>query len=163
MKKRQVLNARDFRPTTAMTVVAHAIVRAKKGKRPSMAYCGISNPREAYQKAVNLICDAKEMFHISDLVALYFETNISLRGMDAIYEGIHFLNGKRPFTNELTYDLFGRVRDHLNSELPFLKEIEVPELRCIQDAREWAQFLEQKYGAYHEVSKMEKDRNWIAI
>lgn len=157
MKKKQVLSDNgNFRPVTAITVLAHAMVRAKKGKRPSMGYCGILNPRDAYKKATSLICNAREMFHICDLMALFTSKRISPSGMDIFYDGIHFLRGKRPQTTGLTIDLFEQIRDHLASELPFLKEIEVPEIKSQEEAVRWAQLLEKRYGAFHEVSRMGK-------
>lgn len=157
MRKKRVLSDKgNFRSITALTIVAHSMVRAKKGKRPSMGYCGILNPRDAYKKATSLICNAREMFHICDLMALFTGKHISPSGMDIFHDGIHFLRGKRPQTKDFAGDLLDQVRDHLATELPFLKEIEIPEIRSQEEAVEWSQLLEKKYGAFHEISRMEK-------
>jgi len=153
MKRKDVLkDCGDFRTITAMTVVAHAMVRAKRGKRPSMGYCGIMNPQVAYKKAVDLICNAREMFHISDLVALYSGKNLSLSGMGGFYDTIHFLEGDRPSTIKLL-EAIDQVRKHLEAELPFLKEILIPEIRTAQELRDWIKCLEKNFGAYHELSR----------
>ena len=66
-----------------------------------MAYYGTANPREAYKKAIELVRNEKEIFHISDLLSIYHMRILALRGVIALYQGIHFLSDKRPLTCDL--------------------------------------------------------------